>query len=102
MATAGKVREAIDASDYAESPLLPTDIMDQVLMEGERAVGIKPETRSFMRRWSSCRSEQLIDGASRPSNRLCARRSYAHGHQRNYPLDQQRLEDRFQLRGRSG
>ena len=45
---AGKVQEAIDASDYAEESFIATDIkVDQVLMEGGRAVGIKTGDEEF-------------------------------------------------------
>ena len=79
---AGKVREAIDASDFAEESFIATDIkVDQVLMEGGRAIGIKTGDEEFHARVVIiAEGEQFTDAASGFTNRLCACRSYAHGH----------------------
>ncbi len=102
---AGKVQETIDASDYAEESLIATDIkVDQVLMEGGRAVGIKTGDEEF--------DAQVVIIAEGVNNLLTRQV----GLQTDYVpadhmltgikeiirFDQQRLEDRFQLRGRSG
>ena len=102
---AGKVQETIDASDYAEESFIATDIkVDQVLMEGGRAVGIKTGDEEF--------DAQVVIIAEGVNNLLTRQV----GLQTDYVpadhmltgikeiirFDQQRLEDRFQLRGRSG
>ena len=102
---AGKVQEAIDASDYAEESFIATDIkVDQVIMEGGRAVGIKTGDEEF--------HAQVVIIAEGVNNLLTRQV----GLQTEYVpadhmltgikeiirFDQQRLEDRFQLRGRSG
>jgi len=102
---AGKVQEAIDASDYAMDSFIATNILvDEVLMEDGKAVGIRTGEEKF-----HADSVIIAEGV----NNLLTRQV---GLQDDYVpadhmltgvkevirYDQKVLEDRFQLNGRSG
>ena len=102
---ANKVQEAIDASDYAMDSFIATNIkVDDILMEDDKAVGIKTGEDEFY-----ADSVIIAEGV----NNLLTRRV---GLQDDYVpadhmltgikevirFDQKVLEDRFQLNGLSG
>ncbi|MFA5668654.1 MAG: FAD-dependent oxidoreductase [Balneolaceae bacterium] len=102
---AGKVQEAIDASDFAMDSFIATDIkVDEVIMENDKAVGIKTGEDEFF-----ADSVIIAEGV----NNLLTRQV---GLQDKYVpadhmligikevirFDQKVLEDRFQLNGLSG
>jgi len=102
---AGKVQKAIDESDHAMESFIATSInVDEVLLEGGRAVGIRTGNEQF-----HADSVIIAEGV----NNLLTRQV---GLQDDYVpadhmltgikevirLDQQVLEDRFQLNGLSG
>lgn len=102
---ANKVQEAIDASDYAMDSFIATNILvDDIIMEGEKAVGIKTGEDEFY-------TDSII--IAEGVNNLLTRRV---GLQDTYVpadhmltgikeiirFDQKVLEDRFQLNGLSG
>lgn len=102
---AGKVQEAIDAGPYAEESFLATDILvEEVLMEDGRAVGIRAGDESFH---ADC--VILAEGVNNLLTRQVGlEKEYvpadyvAVGVKEVLKLDEARLADRFQLHGRSG
>lgn len=102
---ADKVQEAIDESDYAMDSFIATNILvEEILMEDGKAVGIRTGDEKFY-----ADSVIIAEGV----NNLLTRQV---GLQSNYVpadhvltgikeiirFDQDTLEDRFQLRGKSG
>jgi electron transfer flavoprotein-quinone oxidoreductase len=102
---AGKVEEAIAASDHAEESLVATNILvEEVLMEDGKAIGIRTGDEKFF-------SDSVI--IAEGVNNLLTRQV---GLQNNYVpadymatgvkevirFDQKVLEDRFQLEGNAG
>lgn len=102
---ASKVQEAIEEGPNAEESLLATDILvDELLMEGERVVGIRTGEEKF---FADC--VIIAEGV----NNLLTRQvgiepayvpvdHVAVGVKEVIRLEENRLADRFQLSGRSG
>lgn len=102
---ADKVQEAIDASNFAEDSFLATNILvEEVLQTDGRVVGIKAGEEKF---YADC--VILAEGVNNLLTRQIGLESeyvaadyVAVGVKEVLKLDQKRLEDRFQLNGRSG
>ncbi|MDA1028357.1 MAG: FAD-dependent oxidoreductase [Bacteroidetes bacterium] len=102
---AGKVQEAIEQSEHPEESFLATDILvEEVLLEGGKAVGIRAGEERF---YADC--VILAEGVNNLLTRqIGLEKAYvpvdymAIGIKEVLKLDAARLEDRFQLRGRSG
>lgn len=102
---AGKVQEAIDASAHPDESFLATDILvEEVVQEDGRVVGIRAGEEVFH---SDC--VIIAEGVNNLLTRqIGLEKEYvpgdhvAVGVKEVLKLDQARLEDRFQLNGRSG
>lgn len=102
---AGKVQEAIDESAAAEESLLATDILvEEVIKEGERVVGIRAGGEAF---YADC--VILAEGVNNLLTRQIGLQTtyvpaegLAVGVKEVIRFDRKVLEDRFQLDGRSG
>lgn len=102
---AGKVQEAIDASAHPEESFIATDILvEEVIMEDGRATGIRAGDEVFH---ADC--VIIAEGVNNLLTRqIGLEKPYvpgdhvAVGVKEVMQLDAARLEDRFQLKGRSG
>lgn len=102
---AGKVQEAIDESAAAEESLLATDILvEEVIKEGEKVVGIRAGGEDF---YADC--VILAEGVNNLLTRQIGLQTtyvpaegLAVGVKEVIRFDRKTLEDRFQLDGRSG
>ena len=102
---AEKVQDAIDASDHAEESFIATDILvEEILKEDGRVVGIRAGEEAF---YANC--VILAEGVNNLLTRQIGLEDeyvsddyVAVGVKEVLKLDQSRLEDRFQLQGRSG
>ncbi len=102
---AGKVQEAIDASAHPDASFLATDILvEEVLMEDGRAVGIRAGEERF---FADC--VILAEGVNNLLTRQVGLQTdyvpaegLAVGVKEVIRFDEKTLEDRFQLSGRSG
>ena len=101
----GKVQEAIDASDFTEDSFIATNItVDEVLMENDKAVGIKTGEDEFL-----ADSVIIAEGVNNLLTRQVGLQDkyvpadhMLTGIKEVIRFDQQMLEDRFQLNGLSG
>jgi electron transfer flavoprotein-quinone oxidoreductase len=102
---AGKVQEAIDASDYAmDSFIAPSILVEEVLMENGKAVGIRTGGETFY-----ADSVIIAEGVNNLLTRQVGLQDkyvpadhILTGVKEIIRFDQNVLEDRFQLRGNSG
>ena len=102
---AGKVQSAIDESEHPEESFLATDILvEEVLQENGKVVGIRAGEERF---YADC--VILAEGVNNLLTRqIGLEKEYVPvdhmgiGVKEVLKLDKKRLEDRFQLRGRSG
>lgn len=102
---AGRVQEAIDAGAHPDESFLATDILvEEVIMEGGKATGIRAGEEVF---YSDC--VIIAEGVNNLLTRQVGlEKEYvpsdhvAVGVKEVLKLDEARLEDRFQLSGRSG
>ncbi len=102
---AGKVEEAIAESDYPEDSFVATNILvDQILMEDGKAVGIKTGEEEFY-----ADSVIIAEGVNNLLTRQVGLQDQyvpadhmLTGVKEIIRFDQKVLEDRFQLNGRSG
>ncbi len=102
---AGKVQEAIDASDFAMDSFIATDIkVDEVIMENDKAVGIKTGEDEFF-----ADSVIIAEGVNNLLTRQVGLQDkyvpadhMLTGIKEIIRFDQKVLEDRFQLNGLSG
>ncbi len=102
---AGKVQQAIEASAHPDESFLATDILvEEVLLENGRVVGIRAGEERF---YADC--VILAEGVNNLLTRqIGLEKDYvpvdymAIGIKEVLKLDASKLEDRFQLRGRSG
>lgn len=102
---AGKVQEAIDASDFAMESFIATEIkVDEVLMEDDKAVGIKTGEDEFY-----ADSVIIAEGVNNLLTRQVGLQDkyvpadhMLTGIKEIIRFDQKVLEDRFQLNGLSG
>lgn len=102
---AGKVQEAIDASDFAMDSFIATDIkVDEVILENDKAVGIKTGEDEFL-----ADSVIIAEGVNNLLTRQVGLQDkyvpadhMLTGIKEVIRFDQKVLEDRFQLNGLSG
>lgn len=102
---AGKVQEAIDASDFAMDSFIATDIkVDEVILENDKAVGIKTGEDEFF-----ADSVIIAEGVNNLLTRQVGLQDkyvpadhMLTGIKEVIRFDQKVLEDRFQLDGLSG
>lgn len=102
---AGKVQEAIDASDFAMDSFIATDILvNEVIMENGKAVGIKTGEDEFF-----ADSVIIAEGVNNLLTRQVGLQDkyvpadhMLTGVKEVIRFDQKVLEDRFQLNGHSG
>ena len=102
---AGKVQAAIDESEHPDESFLATDILvEEVLQENGKVVGIRAGEERF---YADC--VILAEGVNNLLTRqIGLEKEYVPvdhmgiGVKEVLKLDKKRLEDRFQLRGRSG
>lgn len=102
---AEKVQEAIDESDFAMDSFIATNILvEEILMENDKAVGIRTGDEKFY-----ADSVILAEGVNNLLTRQVGLQSdyvpaehVLTGIKEIIRFDQKKLEDRFQLRGKSG
>lgn len=102
---AGKVQEAIDASDFAMDSFIATDIkVDEVILENDKAIGIKTGEDEFF-----ADSVIIAEGVNNLLTRQVGLQDkyvpadhMLTGIKEVIRFDQKVLEDRFQLDGLSG
>ena len=102
---AGKVQEAIDASDFAMDSFMATDILvNEIIMENGKAVGIKTGEDEFF-----ADSVIIAEGVNNLLTRQVGLQDkyvpadhMLTGVKEVIRFDEKVLEDRFQLNGRSG